>query len=113
MKIDKKGFTLLEIIIGVTIFSIFIAGITISFSTYIKISEKNNILAIERINIISNLEKFLTNKNYDINKDKKSKLIITNGFEKLPKEIEIFEKEIKSNKSNESMKAFVKSKEKN
>lgn len=109
--IDNKGFTLLEIIIGISIFSIFILGITLSFSTYTKLSNQNNLLTIERIKIVSNLEEFLSNENYDVKKDKKSKLIITSGFKKLPKEIEIFEREIKSKKTNESMKAFVKSNE--
>lgn len=113
INIDKKGYSLLEIIVGITIFSIFSASIALAFSTYTEVSNKNNLIAFERVKIISKLEEFLATGKYDKNKDKKSKLIIEKGFKEISKEIEIFEREEISDKSKETMKAFVKSNEKN
>lgn len=105
---NNKGYSLLEIIVGITIFSIFAASITVAFSTYTDISKKNNIIANERINIVSSLEKFLSTKDYDANSVEIITLIKENGFDELPSEIICIEKEEKSDKSNESLKAFIK-----
>ncbi len=109
---NKNGYSLLEIIVAITIFSIFATSITIAFSTYTDISKKNNIVAIERISIVSNLEKFLSTKTYDDKTTKKVTLVKEEGFKELPAEIFCIEKEETSNKSNESLKAFIKEKNK-
>ncbi|WP_250277254.1 prepilin-type N-terminal cleavage/methylation domain-containing protein [[Clostridium] colinum] len=110
---NKKGYSLLEIIISITIFSIFIASITTAFFTYIDIDKKNNIITIERINIVSNLELFLSSKSYNEKNINKITLIKKEGLKEFPKEIICIEKEEKSSKSKEKFKAFIKLKDKN
>ncbi len=105
---NNKGYSLLEIIVAITIFSIFIAGITISFSTYTEVSKRNNIISIERIDLVSKLEKFLATKEYDEKFDNKITLIKSEGFNGFAKEIICIEKQEKSEKSGETFKAFVK-----
>ena len=93
---------------AVTIFSVFTLGITIAFSTYIDVSRQNNIIATERIEIVSNLEKFLSEKNIQDKSLTNITLVKEEGFKDLPKEIYCLQKEEKSDKSNENFKAFIK-----
>lgn len=105
---NKNGYSLLEILIGITIFSIFATSITLAFSTYTKISQKNNIIANERVEIISNLEQFLASKQYNQKEVKKIALVKKEGLKEMPSKIECIEKTVQSKKTDESFKAFIK-----
>ncbi|WP_317367571.1 prepilin-type N-terminal cleavage/methylation domain-containing protein [uncultured Tyzzerella sp.] len=105
---NKQGYSLLEIIVAITIFSIFAVAITIAFSTYTDISKNNNIIATERIEIVSNLEKFLSNKDVKDENLSNITLVKKEGLKDLPKEIACLQKEQISEKSNEKLKAFIK-----
>lgn len=108
---NKKGYSFLEIIIAITIFSIFSTSIVAAFHTYSSVSKKNNLISFERMKIVSKLEQFLASEKYDKLKDRKTKLIIKSGFKELGKEIKIFERIEKSDKTNEAMKAFIRNNE--
>ncbi len=104
---NKKGYSLLEIIVAITIFSIFATSITLAFSTYTDISKKNNIIANKRLEIVSALEQFLSSKAYNEKIDTKVTLVKKEGLEEIPEEIICIQREEKNNQSEESFKAFV------
>lgn len=102
----KKGFTLLETIISITIFSIFAVAIVLSFEMYIKISKMNNISAYERVEMVSNLEKFLAHK--DIKKsDTKITLVNKNITKDFPQKIYCVQRKETADDGKETLKAFV------
>lgn len=109
---NKKGYSLLEIIVSITIFSIFATSITLAFSTYTDVSKKNNIIANKRIEIVSSLEQFLASKNYNDKTDTKITLVKKDGLDEMPNDIICIQRECKNNQSKESFKAFVSLKDK-